>query len=145
MQTPITQMATQPMPVGEEMITSIGLWPMPPEVGSTNHGSSQPSTSSRAPPAMISQTTALLSAARVCRAVSGRSMRACGSAMSGTGGHPHAEQAPGPQHPHGDQHGEDDRVAPLRPAQRRREHGGEPTDETSQARPPSRSRPPPYH
>src|SRR5258708_38087468 len=121
MQIPISHTANQPTPVGEETMTSVGLCPTPLAVCSTNHGSSQPSSISSAPAPSSSQSTAPLSTTRVCAAVSGRSTRACGSAMSGTVGHPHAEQSAGPQHQHGDEHGEDHRVAPLPAEQLRAE------------------------
>src|SRR5579884_3868570 len=133
---PSAQMAIQPTPVGAETMTSMGLCPTPLAVCSTNQGSSQASSMSSTPPTTTSQNTEALSARLVCVPVSGRSTLAWGSAMSdwsGTVGHPHAEQSAGPQGQHQDQHGEDDRVAPLPAQQVAAEDVNEPDEETAQA------------
>src|SRR5450631_4873342 len=122
------------MPVGAELTTSIGLKPMPLDVGLTNQGSSQPMKSSVAEP-MLKIQKVLVPAPRGRRAVgSTRSQVSRRPRLRlGTGGDVHAEEPGGPEGEDDHQDREDQRVAPLSARQLTAEHVDNPDHEAADA------------
>jgi hypothetical protein len=81
-----------PMPVGLEVTTSIGLKPMPLEVGWTNQGSSQPISRSNDEPMLNSQNVLVPEPRAPGPVVAGVGRCSRPRPSLGTGGHVHAEE-----------------------------------------------------
>src|SRR3989442_10583179 len=94
------------MPVGDETTASCGLNPTPPETGDRNQGSSHPMSSINAAATASSHHT-------VPPCTSPDALVAGRSSRLSTSGHVDAEQADRPERENDDEHGEDERFAPL--------------------------------
>src|SRR5487761_1402029 len=126
-------MRNVPTPVGLLATASMALKPTPLAVGSTNQGSSQPSTSSVAAPMLKIQKVLAPAPRRVGDAACGRAPLLRPGPSLGTDGHVHAEETDGPEGEDDHQDGEDERVAPLATGKLAAENVDDADDEAADA------------